>query len=402
MIITQQPGLSLFFLSIASWHLFSLLLRDSKKRKKRAGVTGRGKKGYDQLVGQTPLVELSHLSALLMRRVLAKVESTNPGGTGKDRAVQHMLDEAEARGVLRPGMTVFEGSSGSTGIAIAFQCLARGYACHIVMPDDQAEEKRRLLRTLGAQVTVVPCCAIANQEHYVNTARRLAEELQGFFVNQFENEANYRVHYEHTGPEIWQQTEGELQAFVMSSGTGGTIAGVSRFLKEMNPSIRVVLADPTGSSLCNKVRHNVCYTSQQSERRIRKHRYDSIVEGVGLDRITANFSAALIDEAYSSSDQEVVEMAHALLRLEGLFVGSSSALNLSVACRVAASLPEGSTVVTVICDNGSRHLSRLWSEDYIVQEAGLRWPLGGGGEEDQDHWRKIILRYVDGSKRANE
>jgi cysteine synthase len=156
------------------------------------------------------------------------MESSNPGGTGKDRAVKYMLDEAEKSGKLKPGMTVFEGTSGSTGIALAFQCRARGYPLHVVMPDDQAEEKRNLLRKLGATVTVVSCCSIANSEHYVNTARRLAKEAGGFFVDQFENESNYAAHFAHTGPEIWRQTRGHVDAFVMSSGTGGTIAGVSR------------------------------------------------------------------------------------------------------------------------------------------------------------------------------
>lgn len=156
------------------------------------------------------------------------MESNNPAGTGKDRAVNYMLDEAEKRGVLRPGAHVVEGTSGSTGIALAYQCNARGYHLHIVMPDDQALEKRLLLEKLGAEVVVVPSCSIANKDHYVNTARRLAEQLNGIFINQFENLSNFDAHYNITGPEIWHQTNGQIDGFVMSSGTGGTIAGVSR------------------------------------------------------------------------------------------------------------------------------------------------------------------------------
>ncbi|RYH21335.1 pyridoxal-phosphate dependent enzyme [archaeon] len=299
-----------------------------------------------------------------------------------------MLDQAENDGRLRPGMTVYEGTSGSTGIALAFQCLARGYKLHVVMPDDQAQEKRSLLRKLGAEVTIVPSCAIANKDHYVNTARRLAQEEGGFFVDQFENSNNGDAHYQKTAREIWKQTQGTLNCFVMSAGTGGTIAGISRYLKERNISIRVVLADPSGSSLCNKVRHNVCYTVEQAERKVRKHRYDSIVEGVGLDRVTANFSKALLDDAYEVKDQTLLNMAHALLHLEGLFVGSSSALNLAVACKVARVLPEGSTVVTIICDNGSRHLSRFWNEEFIAS-AGLSWPTNPH-DGSKKFWQDVI------------
>jgi cysteine synthase A len=328
------------------------------------------------------------------------MECCNPAGTGKDRAVKHMLDVAEKQGILKPGMSIVEGTSGSTGIALAYQCNARGYSLQIVMPDDQALEKKKLLEKLGATVTIVPCCAIANKNHCVNQARKLAADLQGFFVNQFENTTNYEIHYLETGPEIWKECNGQLDAFIMSAGTGGTIAGVSRyvlhycvllvifmfslcfrwyfrFLKEQSPSIQIILADPEGSSLFNKVQHNVCYTHQQSERKIRKHRYDSIVEGVGLDRVTQNFEQALIDHAYQIPDQSLVTVAHWLLHHEGIFVGSSSALNIAATIKTILSnkqlIHNGSTVVTVCCDYGNRHLSRFWNEEYLT-EYGLHWP----------------------------
>lgn len=304
----------------------------------------------------------------------------NPSGSGKDRAVQSMLDEFEEAGLLSRNSQqhVVEGTSGSTGIALAFQCRARGYQLHIVMPDDQAEEKRRILETLGATVHITRSCSIANPDHYVNRARLLAQQLNGVFVNQFENTANYRVHYESTAIEIIEQlktfTYKPIDAFVMSSGTGGTIAGLSRRFKEYFPNCKIILADPLGSSLFHKVKYDVCYTQQQAERGVRKHRYDSIVEGVGLDRITANFEQAVIDDAYQIADQELLEVAHLLLQEEGIFIGSSSALNIAATIKSCDSLPKGSTVITIICDSGQRHLSRFWNPDY-VGKYGLTWPL---------------------------
>ena len=220
----------------------------------------------------------------------------------------------------------------------------------------------------------MPCCAISNKEHYVNAARRLADEIPGgIFMNQFENLANFEAHITETGPEIWQQMHGNIDAFVMSAGTGGTIAGVSTFLKEKNNSLRVVLGDPQGSSLFHRVMHGVCFTVEQTERKVRKHRYDSIVEGVGLDRVTENFKKAVIDSAEKIMDQEIIEMAHWLVREEGLFVGSSSALNIAAACRTAHKIGYGHTVVTIVCDSGQRHLSRFWNPDYI-KKYNLTWP----------------------------
>lgn len=319
------------------------------------------------------------------------MESSNPGQTGKDRAVKHILDSAEEAGLLKKGMAVVEGTSGSTGISLAYQCRARGYQLHVVMPDDQAEEKRILLEKLGAKVLVVPVCSIANKNHYVNRARSLAQELGGFFVNQFENTANQQAHYLRTGPELWAQTGGRIDGFVMSAGTGGTIAGISRFLKERDRRIRVLLADPTGSSLCNKVNHDVCYTRQQSERTIRKHRYDSIVEGVGLDRITANFAAARIDAAYQAEDQRLVVLAHWLLRHEGLLLGSSTALNLAVLLQALPQFPEAAVLVTVCCDSGQRHLSRFWSPAFLASQ-GLRWPQSE--EELEADFSRLFLREI--------
>jgi cysteine synthase A len=330
---------------------------------------------YDAVIGNTPLVLLKSASALSGCKVYVKMECLNPGGTGKDRAAKAMLDAAyqsDARCRI-PGCHIVEGTSGSTGIALANLCQTRNLQLHVVMPDDQALEKRQLLERLGVQVHIVPNCAISNANHYVNAARRLAKDLDGIFINQFENLANYKIHERTTGPEIWKQTCGDINAFVMSAGTGGTIAGVSKHLKDCNFNIEVILADPQGSSLFNRVTHGVCFTKEQAEKKLKKHRYDTIVEGVGLDRVTANFEQAMIDRAECISDQEALDTAHWVLRNEGLLIGSSTALNIAATMRVAHRSKQGNTIVTIICDAGTRHLSRFWNPDYI-QKCSLFWP----------------------------
>jgi cysteine synthase len=229
-------------------------------------------------------------------------------------------------------------------------------------------------------VLQVPTAAISNPNHYVNLARKTAQlardkyDVQAVFMDQFENEANFDVHYTQTGPEIWRQV-GTMDAFCMSSGTGGTIAGVASFLKQVQPNIKIVLVDPPGSSLYHKVEHGVAYAPQQQERTLRKHRYDTLAEGIGLDRITRNFQMGLdcIDSAIRVSDQEAVDMAHWILKTEGLWMGSSSAMNLVGAIRTALALPTGSHVVTIMCDGGQRHATRFWNPTFIEQW-GLEWP----------------------------
>jgi cysteine synthase len=333
---------------------------------------------YEKLIGNTPMILLKEASRITGCNIYVKMECMNPGGTGKDRAAKSMLMNAEKNDPkYKPGCNIVEGTSGSTGIALANMCLARGLKLHIVMPDDQSNEKRKLLECLGATVTIVPNCAISNKDHYVNRAKKLAKDMNGIFINQFENISNYNIHYKTTGPEIWKQLNGNINTFVMSSGTGGTISGISHYLKKKsNNNINIILADPNGSSLFSKVKHGVCYTNQQSERTIKKHRYDSIVEGVGLDRITNNFNKAIIDDAECIDDQEILEMAHWLLQNEGLFVGSSSAMNVAATIKYAKKIPKGSNIVTIICDTGQRHVSRFWNCDYIGKY-DLIWPKKG-------------------------
>lgn len=343
---------------------------------------------FDEKVGNTPVIEIRSLSELTGCKIMAKMECRNPGGSGKDRPALYMLRDMAQRlheqGFDATKAQVVESTSGNTGISLAAICQDLNLDLHIVMPDDQSIEKSRKLEALGAKVEVVANCSIANAKHYVNEARRLASDrsrlARGVHLNQFENLANTMAHQESTGKELLKQCS-NLDAFVMSAGTGGTIAGVSQLYSSKNQAsddiekkaTEIILADPQGSSLYHKVVNGVCYTPQQREQKQRKHRYDSIVEGVGLDRITANFDKALIDSAESVSDQEMVDMAHWLLHKEGLFVSSSSALNLVAALRVARRLGPGATIATIVCENGQRHLPRFWNPKYL-DDRGLRWP----------------------------
>jgi cysteine synthase len=386
---------------------------------------------YEKLIGCTPLIRLDILSELLDRSIYVKMESLNPGGTGKDRAALCMIQHKEYLGELPPpkksnevtsvvatstvnyqeytfhegctpsellsleclpfvlryamkksqsGGLVVEGTSGSTGISVATLCVARGHACLVVLPDDQAPEKKNILKALGATVLVVPTASISNPQHYVNIARRLAIMaknelgLQAVFLDQFENLANGKVHFTCTGPEIYRECP-QLDAFVMSAGTGGTIAGVASYLKKLKPSVKIVLVDPPGSALYHAVQHGIAYAPQQKEQSLRRHRYDTIAEGIGLDRWTANLREGkkFLDKAVQVTDQEAVDMAHYLLRTEGLWVGSSSAMNVVGAVKTASELHTGATIVTVICDSGQRHVTRFWSQSFI-EEWGLTWP----------------------------
>ncbi|KAK2068204.1 hypothetical protein P8C59_002860 [Phyllachora maydis] len=340
--------------------------------------------GIEATIGNTPLVQIRSLSAATGRVILAKAELLNgAGGSPKDRVALHVLRDAEARGLLDParrGDTVYEGTVGSTGISLATLARARGYRAHICMPDDQSAEKAELLLRLGATVERVPVAPIASPDHFVNLARRRAAQhaarhadgTHGFFADQFENPANWAAHAASTGPEIWTQTGGRLAAFVAGAGTGGTIAGVAKYLKEERRAtdVRIVLADPQGSGLYNRVRHGVMYSATEREGTRRRQQVDTVVEGVGINRITANFEAGreLVDDAVRVTDEQAMRMARWLVENDGIFIGSSSAVNCVAAVVTALSLPEGSEVVTVLCDSGTRHLSKFWKR---VAEDGL-------------------------------
>jgi len=320
-------------------------------------TAGERRDGFAGAVGRTPLIALPKLSAALGRTIAGKAEHLNPGGSVKDRAALGIVTDFEARGKLGPGGVIVEGTAGNTGIGLTLVGNARGYRAIIVMPDDQAPEKYALLRTYGAELHVVPAVPFADQENYYHVARRLAEATPGaVWANQFENTANRDAHERTTGPEIVAQTGGELDAFVAAAGTGGTIAGCGRALKAHDPAVRVVLADPYGSALFSYVKTGMLAVEG-----------DSTAEGIGIKRIVANFAGAPVDDAVRVDDRKMVEMAHWLLREEGLFLGGSAALNIAAAARYARTLPAASLVVTILCDGGERYRSRLYDAAWLAE-----------------------------------
>jgi cysteine synthase len=311
--------------------------------------------GFSGAVGNTPLIELRELSRQLGRRVLGKAEFLNPGGSVKDRAARGIVDDAEARGVLRVGGTIVEGTAGNTGIALALVANERGFKSVIVVPDDQSREKIELLAAYGSDVRVVPAVPFTNPENYYHVARRIAEETpSAFWANQFENAANRRAHAATTGPEIWEQCGGRIDAFVAAAGTGGTIAGVAEALKTRRADVLTVLCDPMGSALYNYI--NIGELKPEG---------DSDLEGIGIKRLTANLEGAPVDRAIRATDAQAIAMAHWLLENEGLFVGGSSGLNVVGAATIARELPAGSTVVTILCDGGARYLSRMFNDAWM-------------------------------------
>jgi cysteine synthase len=359
---------------IAIYHL-------SKARKKSI------KKGLTDLIGNTPLCRINSLSEFSGCEILAKVEFMNVAGSPKDRVALSIIESAEKNGKIKPftGCTIFEGTVGSTGISLATIAKSRGYDCHIIMPDDVAKEKSDLLIKLGATVERVSPCSIIDPNHFVNIARKKAEEMNklandtnsgkfGYFCDQFETSANVNAHYKTTGPEIYKQTGGELDAVVMGAGTGGTISGISLYLKQRLPNLRVVLADPQGSGLLNKVKYGVMFNIADAEGSRRRHQIDTIVEGIGLKRLTKNFDIALkskiIDDAIHVTDQEAVDMSRYIMKNDGFFIGSSSAVNCVAAVRLAKILGPGHTIVTILCDSGDRHLTKFWNDEFL-QKRGL-------------------------------
>lgn len=391
------------------------------------------------VVGNTPMIRVASLSDATGCDVLIKCEFANPGGSVKDRVALKIMREAMANGTLRRGGVVAEGTAGSTGVSVAMVANALGCEAFLSLPDDAATEKTQLMRAFGAEVQPVRPVAITHEDHFVNVARRRARAAAlgqggekkggetnggGLFCDQFENLANARAHFEGTGPEIWEQvrtlapTGGEasvttnaargkrttnarrwfpfssravrrnapkfLDAFVCACGTGGTLAGVASFLRRADARIECFLVDPQGSSLYNKVTRGVLYTHQEAEGKRLRNPFDTVTEGVGINRLTRNFAVALGDEklfaseanergrtslispvAFRCSDREAVEMSRFLARNDGLFLGSSSCVNVVGAVKAARRLGPGKRVVTIACDGGGRHLSKFWSAEYL-------------------------------------
>ncbi|MFU8813892.1 MAG: cysteine synthase A [Pseudomonadales bacterium] len=320
--------------------------------------------GFAGTIGGTPLIRLAGLSEETGCEILGKAEFLNPGGSVKDRAALWMVLEHERSGALRPGGIVVEGTAGNTGIGLVHVCNARGYRCVIFMPDNQSQEKVTLLETLGADVRQVATVPYRDPMNYQKQAGRYAESLpNGVWANQFDNTANRQAHYESTGPEIWAQTEGRLDAFVAATGTGGTLAGISRFLKEQRADVQIVLADPMGSALYQWIKTGTPEMSPGP----------SITEGIGNSRVTDNLADTEIDDAVQVPDQDMVTMVYRQMREEGWFFGSSTGINLCAAVQVARRLGPGHTIVTVLCDGGGRYQSRLFNPEFLAGK-GLSTP----------------------------
>ena len=327
-----------------------------------------------EAIGRTPLIRLRLASELTGCDILGKAEFMNPGGSIKDRAALFIVKDAEERGLLHPGGVIVEGTAGNTGIGLAVVANARGYRTVIVIPATRSEEKKQALRMYGADLREVPAAPYANPNNYVKVSGRLAEEIArrepagAVWANQFDNVANRRAHLETTGPEIWEQTGGRVDAFVCSVGTGGTLAGVGMYLKSKKPSVRIGIADPLGASLYNWYKHGKL-----------KSEGSSITEGIGQSRITANLEGAPVDEAFQIPDEEMAQTVFGLVKYEGLCLGGSTGVNVAGAIRLARLLGPGHTIVTVLADGGQRYAARLFNPAFL-RSKGLPVPdwLEGG------------------------
>ncbi|MGE3867612.1 MAG: cysteine synthase A [Hyphomonadaceae bacterium] len=311
-------------------------------------------------IGGTPLIRLHRASAETGCEIWGKAEFMNPGLSVKDRAALFIIRDAERRGLLKPGGVIVEGTAGNTGIGLALVGDALGYRTVIVIPRTQSQEKKDAIRLLGAELVEVDAVPAAHPNHYVKYSGRLAEEINArepngaIWANQFDNVANRQAHVEGTGPEIWEQTEGKIDGFVCAVGTGGTLAGVSMALKARNPNIAIALADPGGAALYNYYAHGEL-----------KAEGDSITEGIGQGRITANLEGAQIDRAYRIDDREMLSILFDLVGQEGLCLGGSSGINIAGAKRLAKDLGPGKTIVTILCDLGSRYQSKLYNPAFL-------------------------------------
>jgi cysteine synthase A len=324
--------------------------------------------GFLGAIGNTPLIRLERASQATGCEILGKAEFLNPGGSVKDRAALAIVRDAERQGKLRPGGIIVEGTAGNTGIGLALVGNALGYRTVIVIPETQSQEKKDMLRLCGADLREVPAKPYKDSGNYVHVSGRLADELAestpegAFWANQFDNVANREGHEATTGPEIWDQTDGRVDAFICSAGTGGTLAGVGRALKKRNPEVMIGLADPMGAALYNFYRHGEL-----------KSEGTSISEGIGQGRITANLEGASVDVAFQIPDEEWLPIAFGLLKEEGLCLGGSSGVNVAGAIRWAEELGPGHTIVTILADSGTRYQSKMFNPAFL-KEKGLPTP----------------------------
>ncbi len=318
--------------------------------------------GFLESIGNTPLIRLPWASEQAGCTILGKAEFLNPGGSVKDRAALALITDALERGALKPGGVIVEGTAGNTGIGLALVGNALGYKTVIVMPETQSQEKKDMLRLCGADLRLVPAVPYKDPMNYVRYSGTLAEELGGFWANQFDNTANRMGHYRTTGPEIWQQTNGGVTAFTCAVGSGGTLAGVASALKERNPQIVCALADPDGSALFDWVKSGTLSSSGSS-----------ITEGIGQGRVTGNLEGLVLDDAIRISDSEALDVLYNLISHDGLVLGGSSGINVAAAIRLGRKLGPDAVVATILCDGGSRYQSKLYNPAFL-KERGLPCP----------------------------
>ena len=317
---------------------------------------------FVEAIGNTPLIRLNGPSKETGCNILGKAEFLNPGGSVKDRAALAIIKEAEENNIIKKGGTIVEGTAGNTGIGLTLIANSKGYKSIIVMPETQTKEKIDTLRSIGADLRLVPAKPYKDPDNYIKFSERLAKEISKknngntIWANQFDNTANLNGHYNNTGKEIWNQTKGEIDGFICSSGTGGTIAGVGKALKEKNNKIKIYLSDPKGSALYNFIKFNEL-----------KIEGNSITEGIGNSRITANFKEAPIDGAYSINDHEALTEIYKLIENEGLCLGTSSGINIAGAIKLAKELGPGKTIVTVLCDKSDRYHSKLFNKEFLIK-----------------------------------
>jgi cysteine synthase A len=317
--------------------------------------------GFIATIGNTPLIRIRSLSEETGCEILGKAEFLNPGGSVKDRAALYIIEDAEKRGLLKKGGTVVEGTAGNTGIGLTHICNAKGYKSIIVIPETQSKEKIEMLRTLGAEVILVPAVPYVDPGNYVRVSERIAKETpNSLWANQFDNLANRNAHFETTGPEIWNQTQGKIDVWTTSIGTGGTYAGTALYLKSKNPNVKCIVADPYGSGVYSFVKTGTI-TIEGS----------SITEGIGQGRITKNMEGMPSDDAIRIHDKQALEILQKVLREDGLFMGGSVGINLAAALQIAKEMGPGLTIVTVLCDTGTKYQSKLYNPDFLKSKGLL-------------------------------
>ncbi|MDF3818636.1 cysteine synthase A [Leptospira sp. 96542] len=317
--------------------------------------------GFEDSIGNTPLIRINSLSDETGCEILGKAEFMNPGGSVKDRAALYIIKDAEKEGRLKPGGIVIEGTAGNTGIGLTHICNARGYKSVIVIPETQSKEKIETLRTLGAEVILVPAVPYADPGNYVRVSERLANETpNSVWANQFDNLSNRNAHFETTGPEIWEDTAGSVDVWVASLGTGGTFAGTGMYLKSKNQNVQCIVADPFGSGIYSYVKSGKISIEGSS-----------ITEGIGQGRITKNMEGMPADDAIRIDDKECIRILNLVLKKDGLFMGGSVGINLAASYQVAKQLGKGHTIVTVLCDSGSKYQSKIYNPEFLKSKGLL-------------------------------